>query len=239
MTPMSSAERAVTDIVATGGLDWTRPQVTAQRAREVLDRLTGRPDLLASLVRDVTRSGAPGAASESYPRMDKLVVWQSADAAVRLRLHVFYPGYVDRPHNHRWSFVSRLLSGSYLHTLYGVDADVLREVRQGSEPRPRYLRYEQVGGDYFLEDSMVHSLRAEQTTVSLVLRGPAVKERYFTVLPDDGSTPVAERLEWSGGAAREPVTQRREKQITESGIERVVGVLAGVLGSESAAAGRT
>lgn len=237
MTQMSSAGHEVTDIVATGGLDWTRPQTTAQRAREVLDRLTDRPDLLASLVRDATCSGAPTAASESYPYMDKLVVWQSADAAVRLRLHVFHPGYLDRPHNHRWSFVSRILKGSYLHTLYGTEADVLHEVRQGMEPRPRYVRYEQAGGNYFLEDSMVHSLCAEETTVSLLLRGPAIKERYFTVLPDDGSTPVAQRLEWSGGAASERATERRAKQITESGIERVVRVLTDVLGPESAAVG--
>ena len=35
--------------------------------------------------------------------------------------------------------MSRILGGGYVHTLYGTDADVLREVRAGHEPRPRYV----------------------------------------------------------------------------------------------------
>jgi hypothetical protein len=227
--------RAIGDVVAAaGGIDWSHPQSGAQRAREVLDRLTDRPDLLVALVRDVAaadaRAGAAGgAACESYPNMDKLVLWQSPDGAVRLRLHVFFPGYVDRPHNHRWSFVSRIVTGGYLHTVYGSDVEVLREVGEGREPQPRYLRREGPGGDYFLADTMVHSLRVDEVTVSLLLRGPAVKDRYFTVLPPDGHTAVADRLVFSGGAAQESAAERQTKRLTAAGIARVVGVLDGVL----------
>jgi hypothetical protein len=230
---MSAARTAVGEVVAAaGGIDWSASQATAHQAGEVLDRLAGRPELLADLVRDIALAGAgaDGPACESYPNMDKLVLWQSPDRAVRLRLHVFFPGYVDRPHNHRWSFVSRLVSGGYLHTLYGTEAEVLREVGEGHEPVPRYLRHEQRGGDYFLADTMVHSLRVDEVTVSLLLRGPAVKDRYFTVLPPDGRTPLADRLVWSGGAAQESVAEQRTKQLTATGVDRVVTILDSVLG---------
>ena len=227
---MSSARTAVERLVDARGIDWSRPQSVAAGAGAVLDGLTGRPDLLADLVRDLTRPDAAGAASESHPHMDKLVLWQSRDAAVRLRLHVFFPGYLDRPHNHRWSFVSRILSGSYVHTIYGTDTDVLGEIRAGREPRPRYVRREEAGSAYLLENTMVHSLHTDEVTVSLLLRGPSVKDQYFTVLPGDGRTPPPDRLVWSGGAPRESTAELREKRITAGGVERVRAVLDTVLG---------
>lgn len=231
MQEVSSAEREVTAVVsASGAPDWSTSPATAQWAQETLEQLTGRPDLLSTLVQEFMCSGGPG---ESYPNLDKVVLWSSGDGALRLRLHVFLPGYADRPHNHRWSFASRILKGSYLHSLYGSQDGVLADVREGREPRMRYLGRQHAGTDYFLDSTAVHSLRVDEPTVSLLLRGPAVKKQYFTVLPDDGSTPVAGRLVWSRGAAQEAAAESRAKQITAAGLERVASALRDVLGTGS------
>lgn len=52
--------------------------------------------------------------------LDKIVL-RNDQSGWRLRLHIFLPGYFDRSHNHRWTYSSRILHGSYTHTLYGTD----------------------------------------------------------------------------------------------------------------------
>jgi hypothetical protein len=225
----SEARRHLSDLVsAAGGVEWTLPTAAA-RAGEVLDQVSKQSALLAALARAAIAGWEDDGTGESYPQMDKLVLWRSDDDAIRLRLHVFLPGYVDRPHNHRWSFGCRLLSGSYLHTIYGTESEVLGAVARGQEPDPRYVRREQQGSGYFLHDAVVHSLSVAEVTVSLILRGPSVKERYFTVLPARDGESVADRMVWSGGAAGESRAERRAKEMDTDGVVRVVNVLERVL----------
>jgi hypothetical protein len=68
--------------------------------------------------------------------MRKLVLHDDADLGVRLRLHLYRGGFFDRPHNHRWSFASRILHGGYRHRLFGRD-DQYRKVCQRTRGRHR------------------------------------------------------------------------------------------------------
>jgi hypothetical protein len=183
--------------------------------------VTVRPGLLVSLVEALS----PGGAGESFPSMDKLVLWQSPDEEVRLRLHVFLPGYADRTHNHRWSFVSRILSGGYVHSLYGSEADVLRDAAAGREPRIVYAGRVQRGSTYFLHHSLVHSLRTDEIAVSLLLRGPSAKDDYFTLAGGADATATSAEMQWSTGAARESSDERATKAMSDDGLARVLGVL--------------
>jgi hypothetical protein len=210
---------------ASGPIDWDDPHAAGKVADDVFDQVAATPDLLVGLVEEIGLAGGTAEAGESYPRMDKLVLWHSADRAVRLRLHVFFPGYADRTHNHRWSFVSRIVSGGYVHSLYGSEADVMREIEGGRVPRVVYAGRVQASSEYFLHHSMVHSLRADEVAVSLVLRGPSVKDEYFTLADGDGSAGLSERLLWSAGAARESSDERASKEMSEDGVARVVDVL--------------
>jgi predicted metal-dependent enzyme (double-stranded beta helix superfamily) len=66
--------------------------------RELTERAFGNPELLHLC--------------EHYDILDKIVLHDDP-SGWRLRLHVFLPGYFDRPHNHRWTYSSRILHGSY------------------------------------------------------------------------------------------------------------------------------
>ena len=195
-------------------VDWDDAAGPLELAEAIFDKVAASPETLVSLVEALPLQDGN---AESFPALDKLVLWQSPDAEVRLRLHVFFPGYADRTHNHRWSFVSRILSGGYVHSLYGAEQDVLREVGGGREPRVVYAGHVQAGSTYFLHHSLVHSLRTDEVAVSLILRGPSTKTDYFTVTP-------AETL-WSTGAARESSEERAAKAMTTEGRERVLRVL--------------
>jgi len=68
---------------------------------------------------DQHRPGAGVVVYPTYNFMYKLVLYNAAELAVRLRLHVYQAGFFDRPHNHRWSFASHILRGGYVHRIFG------------------------------------------------------------------------------------------------------------------------
>jgi hypothetical protein len=116
--------------------------------------------------------------SRTYDFLDKLVLWDDP-TGFRVRLRVFLPGYFDRPRNHRWSYASRVLMGQYRHILFG-DVDLDEHVDPAALT-PVMVCWEQAGSSYVLHDSMVHAVVAEAYTVSLVIRGPAVKDRFLVM----------------------------------------------------------
>lgn len=170
----------------------------AQRGmlRELAERAIGTPDLLALC--------------EHYDILDKIVLYDDP-TGWRLRLHVFLPGYFDRPHNHRWTYSSRILRGSYSHTLYGTenqlgnsdDIDV-------AGLQPRMVRTESAGDFYTLHHTMIHSVTAEPYTTSLIVRGPAVKDRFLV------TDRVTGQAWWQYGAAKESPEDVARKRMNTS-----------------------
>ncbi|KDA40520.1 hypothetical protein E0F15_22700 [Frankia sp. B2] len=169
-----------------------------EAVREALLRLPTRPELLALC--------------EHYDILDKIVLYQD-DAGVRVRLHVFLPGYFDRPHNHRWSYASLVLRGEYRHHLFGnVDVD---DAPAPDALKALVVRPEPVGSSYALHHSMVHAVVAEPFTVSLVIRGPAVKDRFLVMDRKTG-----ERW-WQFGAAQETAAEAARKRLTRDRLDEL------------------
>ncbi|WP_406334708.1 hypothetical protein [Streptomyces sp. NBC_00203] len=125
--------------------------------------------------------------------MRKLVVWRSPADAVRLRLHLFTPGYQDRPHDHRFAFATRILSGAYVHR--GYRRTVLDPDASSAERTAESIRVEQEGSGYVMGPDAVHSLTACRPTLTLMLRGPIVKRSATIVEQATG-----ERFQLRGAA---------------------------------------
>ncbi|TDB91382.1 hypothetical protein E1264_01765 [Actinomadura sp. KC216] len=218
--PSAPADEIGAVVREAGTIDWADTASARRATARILERLAAREGLLAAAV-TALGEGEGGSAGdrESYPNMDKLVLWASADRAIRLRLHLFWPGYDDRPHNHRWSFAARLLAGRYQHALYGEEGEVLARAREGDARVPRYIHDVPTGGDYFLDHRLVHGLSTDEITASLILRGPSVKDGYFTL---DG--PRGE-VTWSSGAATETAQERTAKTMSPERFATVVAKL--------------
>ncbi|MGH3755928.1 MAG: hypothetical protein ACRDRP_25260 [Pseudonocardiaceae bacterium] len=165
--------------------------------RELTERAIDDPDLLLLC--------------EHYDILDKLVLHDDS-TGWRLRLHVFLPGYFDRPHNHRWTYSSRILHGSYSHTLYGTDdqlGDDSGEVDVVAL-RPRMVRTERAGDFYTLQHTMIHSVTAEPYTTSLIMRGPAIKDRFLV------TDRVTGQVWWQYGATAESPDEAARKRMNMS-----------------------
>jgi hypothetical protein len=149
---------------------------------------------------------------EHYDILDKIVL-HSDESGIRLRFHVFLPGYFDRPHNHRWSYASMILRGEYRHYLFGNTS--LDETIDPGSLTALQVRQEHVGIVYALHHTMVHAVVAEPFTVSLVLGGPATKDRFLVM---DRKTSESW---WQYGAHQESVTSAAEKQMNLERLENL------------------
>ena len=200
-----------------GAEDWDDIDAVEAAARKVLDALAGDPGVIRTVLRDIRRTPALLALSEHYDILDKIVLHDDP-AGFRVRLHVFLPGYFDRPHNHRWSYASTILRGSYRHYLFG-NVDLDEDIAPGSLDEVM-VRQETAGSTYALHHSMVHAVVAEPYAVSLVVRGPAVKDRFLVMDRKTGES------WWQYGAAQEPTEDAAKKRMSADHFGELSGLLA-------------
>lgn len=142
---------------------------------------------LRKLILDVPNNKELFAHSTHYERVDKLVLWNSNDKTMQIRLHVYaeHPckikvhnlADISEAHNHRWNFSTRILSGGYLHTIYKED---LLDTGKFNLV-PIMIRHEGVGSSYALHHSQYHSIKEELNTVSLIVRGPIEKKSFQVI----------------------------------------------------------
>lgn len=198
-------------------LDWDDLSAVAAASDKLLTTLDRDRALLGRLARNAAADPDLADLCEHYDILDKIVL-HDAPTGWRLRLHVFVPGYFDRPHNHRWTYASRILAGSYTHTLYDLDGTTTdsadrdprlatAELDLSGRLRATMTRTETAGDTYVLRHSMIHSVVAEPYITTLIVRGPAVRDRFF--LTDR----VTGRSWWQYGAADESAQEAADKRL--------------------------
>jgi hypothetical protein len=199
------------------GLDWSDLTAVTAASTKVLDQLTADRVLLGELTDMVVDTPHLTRLCEHYDILDKIVLHDDSDGW-RIRLHVFLDGYFDRPHNHRWTYTSRILTGSYTHVLYGTDQEFTDEVDVAALS-PRLVRIEEPGDTYTLHHSMIHSVTAHSEAVTLIVRGPAVKDRFVVT---DRATGKAW---WQYGAATETPEAAAAKRMTNEQLRNRITAL--------------
>jgi predicted metal-dependent enzyme (double-stranded beta helix superfamily) len=206
-------------------LDWNDLPAVNSAATALLGQLAANRTILADLTAQMVENPHLAALCEHYDILDKLVLHDDP-SGWRLRLHVFLDGYFDRPHNHRWTYTSRILTGSYTHTLYGTDHEFTDEV-DVSALTPRLVRVEEPGDTYTLHHSMIHSVTAHGEAITLIVRGPAVKDRFVVT---DRATGKAW---WQYGAATETTDAAAAKRMSDTQLRGRIAMLraSGIFGT--------
>lgn len=158
-----------------GSLDWDGSFSTLPECDELVGELV-RSGLLRRLLKGLVDNPTLLAQCEQLQGIKKLVLIDDLKRDIRLRLHLFKDYAFDVAHNHKWSFHSTILKGSYIHSLHGeVNANTRTE---DIERMPVVTATKcSAGGSYFLRHNMVHSLRAEPEAITLVVRGPVAREQ--------------------------------------------------------------
>lgn len=161
-------------------LDWTCVEKAERESRKALEQLC-RPGPLQDLLAGVLKDDRLLELSERHSWGDRLVLWDDPVNQWRIRLHRFEDR-ADEPHSHRWPFQTLVLHGSYRHALYGPERWV-RSVMEngGSLPRPSLVRTERARSCYAIDDEMVHCVKTEADTFSVIVQGPRLKDRALRV----------------------------------------------------------
>jgi hypothetical protein len=197
-------------------LDWEDIDAVEHATRKTLTAITEDPEAIRAALLMLPKQPELLRLCEHYDILDKIVLWDDP-TGFRVRLHIFLPGYFDRPHNHRWSYASTILRGQYRHYLFGnVELD---EHVQPRDLDAVLVRQEQVGDAYALHHSMVHAVVAEPFTVSLVVRGPAVKDRFLVMDRKTGES------WWQYGAGQESAEDAAKKRMSVERFRTMRGQL--------------
>ncbi|MGB7127526.1 MAG: hypothetical protein WBD50_00340 [Candidatus Rhabdochlamydia sp.] len=183
-------------------------------SKEYLQDLFNNREKLRRLIMQVPTNKQLFSLCEHYDILDKIILCTSDDLKVRLRLHIFGDGYFDRPHNHRWSYTSYILSGEYLHTIFNIQ-------NESKEPSienlyPVLIRQEKAGDLYTLHYSQYHSVIAQPDTITLIMRGPSEKERFRVI------DRVTNESWWQYGVALESEEEKHKKQMTHKQFDEAV-----------------
>ena len=205
-----------------GNIDWDDTGSILGGCIPAFDAIT--PAVLANLLETLQADPRLQAMCERYDFLDKLVLHDMPDAGVRIRLHLYRDGYYDRPHNHRWSFASRILCGQYGHRIFGTD-DAFTEDTDPTTLQALCERIETPGSTYALHHASVHTVQACGGTISLLIRGPAAKDRFLIL------DRAAEGSFWAYGAASETPQQRAAKTMTPAILHDAIArarILAGL-----------
>ncbi len=189
----------------------------AENSREILQELFRDRKKLRELILEIPSNEKLFSLCEHYDILDKIVLYVSENQKIRVRLHVFGDGYFDRPHNHRWSYTSCILSGGYLHTIFHLHENA--QTPSIEHLYPVLIRQEKVGDLYTLHFSQYHSVVAQPGTVTLVVRGLAETQRFRVM------DRVTEESWWQYGAAEENEEEKKKKQMSGTQFNEAVAKL--------------
>ena len=201
--------------------DWAAFDAAGRDSRDVIQEIAGDRAALRDLVLKVGHDEHLLPLCEKVRDFKYLVLYDALDRGFRLRLHRFSEGQEDEPHNHRYSFSSFILKGSYAHTLYEVaDEGASREAQPYWELHqppgtfdpsgeglpglavtrlsPLMTQTQDTGSVYTLHHATFHATALPaQNAYSLFLRGPA--EKPSAVFLD----PLNRTYRWKFGRAQE------------------------------------
>jgi hypothetical protein len=218
-------------------IDWKEFESAASKSREIVKEISRDKKTLRMLCDRVETDPGLQALCERHQLLDYLVLYEALDRGFRLRLHLSTEDHFDRPHDHRFSFSSYIMAGSYIHTwykplpeLYKCKDEELLDFSDYDHPdtvtsidiskcQPFLTRTESSGNCYSLHSSALHTTFTTPDTVSLFLRGPVEKRRSAII---DLQT---RRLWWRFGREEERSQRRSAKVMPLTYIRELRGRL--------------
>lgn len=205
-------------------IDWDDLASAAAIAEPVLRRLAADKKLFRSLLAVVPDTPRLFNKCESDTVEDKIVFYDDADRGMRVRLRMATAQQRELAHTHRFSFSNLVLRGSYAHRNYDCEGG-FSERTDPETVTPICVHEDSPGHCFTIHHTAIHATPLESAgTISLVLRGPAVKLRAPVVPRQSGRgfSRIGEGEESPERRKLRQMTRERFdgwcKQLTEFGI---------------------
>jgi len=205
-------------------IDWTDLDRATAVTDQLLHELAADKDTFRMLVDRAAEDDDLLGQCECHRLLDKIVLYDGLDRGFIVRLNISTSDHLDRPHDHRYSFSSLILAGSYKQVRHRIIGEVPDQIDAGIQEdhqavpidarvEPEFATTEQVGSFYSIHHSVIHTTIMSDNTVSLAVRGPAEKERSLITDRDTG------KLWWRYGSKGERPERRAQKVMSLSQFE--------------------
>ena len=174
-------------------IDWEDMKALEAVGVPILKTLARRPALIAAAMEHVLGDAQLFARCETDEFFDRVVLFDGRDRYFSVRLQSLVQCEEDRPHNHRASLCTMILSGGYEHHLYRSPLSWADDPDMGAmaaaELTRIMVRDEKPGSTYALHHSAFHSASPSGLHFSLVLRGPSRRKRllFFDRIGGEGA----------------------------------------------------
>jgi hypothetical protein len=232
---------SATDWLEHISIDWSDFEKGSRISGEIVRELAADRGLLRRMVLSVQRDERLRSLAEKHGELNYIVLYDALDRGLRVRLHRFSKGLEDIPHNHRFSFSSALLGGSYVHTLFRLeqmDGEVTGQqpwtleqpegTAEGIELRelavaglgPQLETVQAARSSYSLHHSTIHKTAMPlEDAYSVFCRGPAEKPCALQLQPDFRT------YRWKFGRANETQDVIADRRMTDEEFGRYVETL--------------
>jgi len=214
-------EKPITSIIKSlEKLDWKNLEKVAKHNRKLLEHLLNNREIISLFLKNVLRDEALTSLAEHYDFFDKIVLYADKKGRFRIRLHIFSgnPSTKFRPHCHRWVYSSVILRESYNHFIYGTE-DQINENTDIKDLKPIIIQKEKTSSIYTLNHNVFHSIETKPDTVSIIIRGPALKDRFLII---DKKT---NKKWWEYGRESETIEEIKRKSMDISLLRKLIDKL--------------
>lgn len=232
-------------------IDWTSFEEASKQSLEIIDELASDRKALRQMVLNVAKNDRLRAMCEVHEhgevadelecsvedrRVQYLVIYDALDRGIRLRIFTPAVGSFNPLHNHRYSFSTRLLSGSYQHTIYqvvrvesGQQSEWMCKQKPGThlgrelpqvdiaDIHPAWNQEHKQGNSYSMHHTTLHTSNyAAPGTFSLFMRSAAEKDYSFLGEPD------SKCYWWKFSREREVTDHLSSTRMTDEQYRRMV-----------------
>jgi hypothetical protein len=220
-------------------VDWDNFQEAGALTREFARQLGCDRARLRALVMNARTDPTLRYLAEKHHELQYIVLHDALDRGLRVRLHRFACGLEDVPHNHRFSFSSFILAGSYVHTLYELQCEPKegsRELWRLEQPpgttsadRPQVsvfglttamINPQVAGSAYSLHHGTVHKTAMPHSDAfSIFIRGPAQKSCALQL------DPPSRTYRWKFGRDHETAQALAERAMSDKEFDVFIAAL--------------
>ena len=198
-------------------INWKDFNDIALKSSTVLGDIFNNRRIIDLFLKNVVKNNNLISLVEHYDFFDKLVIYIDKKDRFRIRLHVFSgeDSNKHRPHCHRWNYSSVILQGAYKHNIYGTE-DKIYENTKINNLNPILVQEEKVGSIYTLSHKVFHSIAAQKDTVSMLIRGPALKDRFLIM------DKKVNKIWWEYGRESETIEEIKNKSVSPENFKKII-----------------
>jgi hypothetical protein len=208
-------------------IDWSRFNEASQLTRSLLQELVADKETLRILVARIEHDPHLLSQCERHELLERLDIYDARDRGFQLRFNFTTEVQSVRPHDHRYSFSTYILRGSYRHIwfdpgqeIYDRSADdtAIHHLDRTNPDhhaqidfaamKPLFITTEQPGAQYTIHHSCVHATVTTPDSLSLIVKGPGEKNR--SLIADRAS----EKVWWRFGRERETPQRIQRKKMS-------------------------